>query len=1471
MVSLLNLWKAQTDSTFSILPSMKSLFHILLGMGILLSIGQQSRAQSSITGTVKGLRYPDSAVVRVQRDLYDYRFVKLRGDSLGSDRSFQFNSLGNGSWALSIDAPGYRYPPAKTISLNNSTSSQTITLQKSSGGNFIYEWQDDSSYVGHAQQSYINTPVTINVLGKAEPVPADFNAINLLNEYGFLLSNDSSTWTSEDAYRLYVTLGKLNLPKYGENQTVIVRAKWHITDKAVDRDIDYNTQSGVDMVTISRAAFTYASPLVVTLDGVKGRFFSKRLFHAGLYYRSRRGTESHVIGEIASARYGLRFMEPSSELQTLMSETSSNFQAFTSEEKLIIMSMMEEYPEAMQRQDRLKYLVRRINGQPNPVYPQAPAIAWTGLETIEFMEGAFSNQSIEYMQRLVLHEKAHFLWEYSFDSTTRRDWANVGGWFPDPTQMSGWSTTNTTEFVSAYAHLKNPNEDMAESIAFYITNPDALRSRSMRKFEFIRDRIMQGTRYVSIINPNMTFQVYNLYPDYNYPGKIKRSKIEVTGAPNEDKTITLEIELNTMNNAFNGAEFAATTLFSSVGTFKGMQLNKVNAEGSILRGQITLSKRAKSGYWTIPQIAIYDANRNARLEKSSTFGIMCFIDNPMEDVTAPLYIQQTLKLDSVSARIIDFSGRTADQMCGTCADTIAPMPAMRVKFDIEEKNTINPDGRAYATIFLPSLDSVGPNNVQPYSYDVQITGTGIRNDVPDSLKKAEFHFPVPYYYPRGYYSIAALQMTDIALNTRLVLLDRDTGNKSYFIPPNNINQRGLRDSLYFHTPYPDMKPPVIDLNDIQIKATPTRPDAPNGETLFEMWLWIRDTSDFAGKASGFNYLTYTLRDPQGLERGIQYQPDTYYDVRPDSSAFGFKRYRFSTLLPQGSPPGLWGVSSITLWDKARNRRYYNFTEIVRFDVETSKVLRATPFVSIGAPFVNAANADSIAVKIGCENCKDQRYRLRIYGSNGGTVNLFEGMMTSDTITLKNLDLTGIHDGNLFASVFILDSARALIGTGRASYLKDTEIPRVVVERATTSSLTETITLNASESVINQPSVSGLKISNGTITDFSRLSDTSFRVTIQRSCTDTLSLDILPGFFEDTVRNPSTQLSYLLVDTIVPVRPIINAPASKTLCPGDSLILNIQAIASGKLAWKRDGTTLSGQTGSGIIVRSAGTYTAEVTASNGCKSASLPVVVTAHPSPKADFTIASETQCLIGNDFRFVSTSTIPNGTLSLIWNFGDGRTSTLPTISNSYSSSGIYMVRLTAMSQAGCRDSISKEVRVLAMPAASLQAAPFRNIYPGLSTSITAMPGSAGNYTYQWYRNDVALIGETAQSIDSIGMKHASGRYRMMIGYASPLVTCPVLTPELVIGDSAVAKLFLFPNPNAGKFRMAIYQSAQSRLMVSVLDARGMLVLERNLDAMAGYGTMDIDLGNPGPGIYLVVVRDAAGKPLVTERFMIRP
>ena len=1021
----------------SLLSKLTSTKKDLFIIGLLLTILiNDSYSQSNITGVLKGLASKDSAVIRIQKSGESYFFKKLGGTTPASDIPFEFKNISNGKWSISVDAKGYLFPVSKVIELNNNTIDNVITLTKApSDSNFSYQWQDDSSYVGHAQQAYINDKVEILILGKAEKVPDDFNAINILNQYGFYLSDSESIWTSEESYRLYQTLKKLNFTKYGETDSVKVKAKWLITDKFLDKDIEITKSDNIEIIRISRAAFTYASPLVVTVDGVKGKYFSKRLFNAIVYYFTDKGSNKSLIDDVAKTRYGFEFLTPSSFLKTLMNEDQSNFQEFTNEEKIIILSMFEEFPDAMQRQDQLKYMIRRINGQQHPLYKLAPAIAWVQNKNIEWMESAFKDQGIEYMQRLVLHEKAHFLWEYSFDETTKDDWSKAGGWFIDPTSSSGWSTSNTTEFVSAYAHSKNPNEDMAESISFYITNPEALRSRSLKKFEFIRDRIMKGTRYISVIRPDLTFQVYNLFPDYNYPGKIKRTKLEVFGKENEDKKIVFEIELTILNKAFDGAQQAQCRFVSSIGTIQDMWLYPIDKNGAILRGEVTLSKFAKSGYWIIPQITIWDAVGNKRLENNSTYGVKCFVNNPMEDVIPPLYVQGSLKIDSTSQKFTDFAGNSNSNGI--------TMQAMRIRFDFIEKNTINPNGRVLARIFMPTLDSTDKNNLVPYSKDVQRNGDGILNDYPDSLKKCDFYFPIPDYFPSGYYALNYIAMGDVALNGRAVYFDLDTADKNYFKAPKYIDQRAIRDSMYFKTKYPDYKAPTLDLNDIQIQATPTNPSSPNGETIFEMWLWIKDESDYPLKAAGFSDGMFTLRDPQGLEHTFPesiFNVNYFYSVIPDSSIYGYKRYYAKVLLPAGSPPGLWGVSSITLWDKARNKKYYNFVEIVRFDVEQSSQLQVTPYVEILGKKVNALNVDSVSVKIGCKSCKDQNYRIRMYSSMGGNSVVYEGKMSSDTISLSNLKLSGVNDGILYATVFVLDSSKALIGTGKATYTKDTKIP-----------------------------------------------------------------------------------------------------------------------------------------------------------------------------------------------------------------------------------------------------------------------------------------------------------------------------------------------------------------------------------------------------------------------------------------------
>jgi len=988
-------------------------------------------SQSIIKGKVVGLAAGDSATVRIQKSNSQFLFRIIAGS--GQDIPFSFENLENGRWALSIDAKGYVFPVAKVLEINNNVFDNTITLVKSDEvDRFSYSWTDDDSYVGHAQQSYVNDEVEIEFLGQKEKVPDNFSAIYLYNQFGFLLSNEEGIWTSEESYRLFQLAQRIPFQRFGEGGPIKPKAKWVITDDFIDKDISYTRVGDADIIRVSRAAFTYATPQVVTVDGVKGKFFSKRLFNALVYYHTDGGFDVGTINNFAQQKYGISFLEPNEFLRNLMGETESNFQIFTPEEKIIIISMLEEFPDAMQRQEGLKYLVRRINGQKHPLYSQAPAIAWTGLSTIEFMEAAFKDVSIEYMQRLVLHEKAHFLWEYTFDQKTKEDWAEKGGWYLEPTSASGWATTNTTEFVTAYAHAINPNEDMAESIAYYITNPEKFRSRSLRKFEFVRDRIMNGTRYISVIRPDLTFEVFNLFPDYNYPGKIIRTKVDVIGGPEEDKTVIIELELKMLDSAFDGASFGTARLVSPIGTIQDMGFNPVNAEGSILRGEVSLSKFAKSGYWNIPQIALYDNVGNARYENNSTYGIKIFVNNPLEDVTAPYYVEKSLKLEKVTGKFTEFSSEMNPNGI--------EMQAIRLQFELQEKNTFRPSGRVVTGFMFPYLDDHKANQSPPYSKEVQIGAHRVINDFTDSLKNVDFYFPVPDYFPSGYYAISHMLLQDLALNTRQVFFDKDYLNSNLL--DGLGNQRSLRDSIYVQTPFPDYKPPVLDLNDIRISATPTIPEAPNGETNFEMKLWIKDESDYPDKASGFLNGHFTLRDPQGAEYGFGiFDVVNFYDVNPDESAKGFKEYIVKALLPAGSPPGIWGVSSITLFDKAGNRKFYSFVEFVRFDVETSQLLQVNPKVEFLDKYVNAKNVEAVSIKIGCEKCKDQNYRIRIYSSMGGNSQVFEGKMSADTIILENLNLKGVNDGVLYATAFILDQEKALIGVGKAEYTKDTVIPK----------------------------------------------------------------------------------------------------------------------------------------------------------------------------------------------------------------------------------------------------------------------------------------------------------------------------------------------------------------------------------------------------------------------------------------------
>jgi hypothetical protein len=1021
-------------------------------------------SQSDFKVIVKGLKASDSATVSIQKGS-ESKFSKIAKNSNGNDVEILFSgdsALGDGKWSLSIDATGYTYPTAKTITIPDDVSATITLTEMISDGKFKYSWSDDGSAAGHNTQSYYGEPTSIKVLDKTIKVPNDYSSIYLRNRYGVVLSNEIEQWTKEDSYRLFKTFSNLPYDPYdkvdfsnGDN----IRGVFKLTKDDQYRDLTITQDGNLKNVTISERAFVYASPQIVTIDGIKGKFYSKRLYHAIVNYLTDFGNDENEVNKIAEASFGVKFMKSNQETEDLMSEDSSNFQSFTAEEKIEILSMFEELPDGFHKQNGLKYLVRRINGQDNPKYKGAAAIAWTGLKTIEFMSKSFNGGSLNDSRRLILHEKAHFLWEYTFDDSLKDDWIEIGGWFEEPGTASGWSTYNTTESVSAYAHLKNPNEDMAESIAFYLTNPDKLLNVSVKKYEFIRDRVMHGTRYVAQIREDLTFTVYNLFPDYTFPGKVTGIEIEVTGEPDEEKTVKFTATLNSENYPYDAASAAYIRFVSSIGTIHDIRLDtKQNGESvdSVLIGSSTWNKYEKAGYWTMQYMNVTDPVGNVRYENTSTVGVKLFINNIDEDILPPVW-NYDLGLELVKGKF-DFSNYSTKPN-----DNGVEMQVIKITSSAYDNKKM---GRMNYRIINPTIDSASGEKLESgdFIYERQSSSgptidesKGYANEY-SSNKYFENYLAVPEFYPSGYYAISMIDMSDYARNGADVYFVKDTTD--FVIPDSRklTQYKDVRDSIYVQTEYPDYKRPEIDINNITIIAEPTNPKAPDGETRVDVTLIARDISDFEGKEAGVQTVSFTFRDPLGNDHGFQTGNGTMNHPELDKTrnkagydgGSEWKAYDFNLVLPQGSPPGKWGMLEAYVKDKAGNTRKYSFVEYVRFDVIESDIKLTSPLkVEIVDKHINAKNVDSITAKMSCTPCKDLNYVYTIYSrmGGGGAVVRGEGKFSNDSIIVNNIKTSGVLDGLVNLTVQVTDSTSALVATKSAQYTKDVVFPKAYYSKS----------------------------------------------------------------------------------------------------------------------------------------------------------------------------------------------------------------------------------------------------------------------------------------------------------------------------------------------------------------------------------------------------------------------------------------
>lgn len=174
---------------------------------------------------------------------------------------------------------------------------------------------------------------------------------------------------------------------------------------------------------------------------------------------------------------------------------------------------------------------------------------------------------------------------------------------------------------------------------------------------------------------------------------------------------------------------------------------------------------------------------------------------------------------------------------------------------------------------------------------------------------------------------------------------------------------------------------------------------------------------------------------------------------------------------------------------------------------------------------------------------------------------------------------------------------------------------------------------------------------------------------------------------------------------------------------------------------------------------------------------------------------------------------------------------------------------------------------VFSLPAAVLVAAEYSAILPSTPSGLYVTVSPAGNYTYQWTRDNGILPGVTGSSyplnLDRLG------NYSVTVFDVNG---CSVTTNLVSITDSASSQLFVYPNPSQGQFQVRYYNAtntATARTIV-VYDAKGARVYKAAYTVAGPYDMMLVDIPRASNGTYIVYLLDASGNKLATGRIVVQ-
>jgi methionine-rich copper-binding protein CopC/endonuclease/exonuclease/phosphatase family metal-dependent hydrolase len=180
-----------------------------------------------------------------------------------------------------------------------------------------------------------------------------------------------------------------------------------------------------------------------------------------------------------------------------------------------------------------------------------------------------------------------------------------------------------------------------------------------------------------------------------------------------------------------------------------------------------------------------------------------------------------------------------------------------------------------------------------------------------------------------------------------------------------------------------------------------------------------------------------------------------------------------------------------------------------------------------------------------------------------------------------------------------------------------------------------------------------------------------------------------------------------------------------------------------------------------------------------------------------------------------------------------------------------------------CNNTTCASVTVTVAPAPSivLTVTPGTAVTPAAPVTITATVSPAGNYVYQWYKNNAIVTGGTTGTLQVAA--NEAGTYKVIV---SAVGGCAVTSSNVVITETPTTRLFILPNPNHGIFTVNYSNTfLPAASMLNVYDSKGAQVYSKTFAAGTASVNTSINISQHAKGIYIVVLKDANGKKLAQE------